>query len=160
MIETAPVRSRQEFDRKQRKASKRHVDLAQNGQVMLLLRPFIIETAGEPKLRTQFQLVDIKGAIITIDAMGTQKAIAAEIIDKGADYILALKGNQETIHNGVINYLVKQGKNDFADVVDARVYCTEETGHGREERRTFLQMPVPEDLPGANLVEIDWHGDV
>lgn len=99
------------------------------------------------------RLVDIKGAIITIDAMGTQKAIAAEIIDKGADYILALKGNQETIHNGVINYLVEQGKNAFADV-DARVYCTEETGHGREERRTYLQMPVPEDLPGANL----WKG--
>lgn len=99
------------------------------------------------------RLVDIKGAIITIDAMGTQKAIAAEIIDKGADYILALKGNQETIHNAVVNYFVEQGKNDFADV-DARVYCSEETGHGREERRTYLQMPVPEDLQGANL----WKG--
>jgi hypothetical protein len=38
--------------------------------------------------------------------------------------------------------------------VDARVYCSEETGHGREERRTYLQMPVPEDLQGANL----WKG--
>lgn len=44
------------------------------------------------------RLVDIHGAIITIDAMGTQKAIAEEIIAGGADYLLALKGNQETLH--------------------------------------------------------------
>ena len=48
------------------------------------------------------RLVDIKGAIITIDAMGTQKAIAAQIVDQKADYLLALKGNQETLHNAVI----------------------------------------------------------
>src|SRR4051794_10262936 len=40
------------------------------------------------------RLVDIKGAIITIDAMGTHKAIAADIIDGGGDFVLALKGNQ------------------------------------------------------------------
>src|SRR5947209_12107262 len=43
------------------------------------------------------RLVDIKGAIITIDAMGTQKAIAGEIIDGGGDYVLALKGNHEAL---------------------------------------------------------------
>ena len=48
------------------------------------------------------RLVDIKGAIITIDAMGTQKAIAAQIVDQKADYVLALKGNQETLHDAVI----------------------------------------------------------
>src|SRR3954471_2637832 len=48
------------------------------------------------------RLVDIKGAIITIDAMGTQKAIAAQIIEGEADYLLALKGNQETLHQAVI----------------------------------------------------------
>jgi len=42
------------------------------------------------------KLLEITGCIITIDAMGTQKAIAASIIDQKADYILALKGNQET----------------------------------------------------------------
>src|SRR5437763_5380121 len=48
------------------------------------------------------RLVDIKGTIITIDAMGTQKAIAAQIIDSDADYVLALKGNQETLHQAII----------------------------------------------------------
>jgi predicted transposase YbfD/YdcC len=99
------------------------------------------------------RLVDIKGAIITIDAMGTQKAIAAQIIDSEADYVLALKGNQETMHQGVIDYLVEQGKNGFADV-DARAHHTEETGHGREERRTYIQMPAPQSLPGVTL----WKG--
>jgi len=99
------------------------------------------------------RLVDIKGAIITIDAMGTQKAIAAQIIESKADYVLALKGNQETMHQGVIDYLVEQGKNGFADV-DAHAHHTEEKGHGREERRTYIQMPVLRSLPGVKL----WKG--
>src|ERR671916_707162 len=45
------------------------------------------------------RLVDIEGAIITIDAMGTQRAIAEQIIAGKADYVLALKGNQETLHH-------------------------------------------------------------
>src|SRR5947209_6744453 len=48
-------------------------------------------------------LADIKGAIITIDAMGTQKAIAEQIIDSKADYVLALKGNQDSLHQQVID---------------------------------------------------------
>src|SRR5271169_620381 len=61
------------------------------------------------------RLVDIKGAIITIDAMGTQKAIAEQIIDQGADYVLALKGNQETLHQAVIDHIDQEMENDFAD---------------------------------------------
>ena len=44
-------------------------------------------------------LVDIKDAIITIDAMGTQKAIANQIVENGGDYVLALKANQEKLHD-------------------------------------------------------------
>ena len=54
------------------------------------------------------RLVDIRGAIITIDAMGAQKAIAAEIIDGGGDYVLALKGNQEALHQAVIDHIDEQ----------------------------------------------------
>src|SRR5207245_7242135 len=49
------------------------------------------------------RLVDITGAIITIDAMGTQKEIAKQIIDSGAYYVLALKGYQETLNQAVID---------------------------------------------------------
>src|ERR1700722_2175654 len=99
------------------------------------------------------RLVDIKGAIITIDAMGTQKAIAAEIIEGEGDYVLALKGNQGTLHQAVIDYIDEQAKNDFADV-KARRHLTEETGHGRHETRSYIHMPVPKTLPGLEL----WKG--
>lgn len=93
------------------------------------------------------KLVDIKGAIITIDAMGTQTAIASDIIDREGDYVLALKGNQGTLHQGAIDYIQEQMENDFEDA-GAREYTTEETGHGRTETRTYIQMPAPKDLPG------------
>jgi predicted transposase YbfD/YdcC len=91
------------------------------------------------------RLVDIKGGIITIDAMGTQKAIAAQIIDSGADYVLALKGNQETLHQEVVAYIDEQFENDFADAT-VRQLQTQEQGHGREETRTYVQMPAPKSL--------------
>jgi predicted transposase YbfD/YdcC len=97
------------------------------------------------------RLVDIKGAIITIDAMGTQKAIAAQIIEGNADYVLALKGNQETLHQAVIDNIGEQLEEDLAK---AREYVTTETGHGRDETRVYLQLPAPKSLPGFTL----WKG--
>jgi predicted transposase YbfD/YdcC len=97
------------------------------------------------------RLVDIKGAIITIDAMGTQKAIAAEIIEGEADYVLALKGNQEALHQAVIDHINEQLEGDLEE---AREHVTTEKAHGREETRIYLQLPAPEDLPGFTL----WKG--
>ena len=99
------------------------------------------------------RLVDIKGTIITIDAMGTQKAIAAQIVDGGADFVLALKGNQETLHQAVIDHIDEEMKSDFADA-QARRHITKEKGHGREEIRCYIQMPVPKNLRGLKL----WKG--
>src|SRR3954454_11411040 len=92
------------------------------------------------------RLVDIKGAIITIDAMGTRQAIAAQIIEGEADYLLALKGNQETLHQAVIADIDEQFEGDLAE---AQEHVTTEKGHGREETRTYLQLPAPEGLPGS-----------
>lgn len=99
------------------------------------------------------KLVDIKGAIITIDAMGAQKAIAAEIVDLKADYVFGLKGNQSKLHEAVMDHVEQHLENDFADVA-ARHHVTNETGHGREETRTYIQMPAPKSLPGFDL----WKG--
>src|SRR5262249_25576521 len=60
------------------------------------------------------RLVDIQGAIITIDAMGTQTAIAEQVLAGGADYVLALKGNQESLHQAVIDHIHEQWEDDFA----------------------------------------------
>lgn len=94
------------------------------------------------------KLVDIRGAIITIDALGTQTAIAAQIVDSQADYVLALKGNQETIHEAVVDYVDQQASTDFAGI-GARQHTTKETGHGRVETRHYVQMPLPAGLAGA-----------
>lgn len=99
------------------------------------------------------KLVDIQGAIITIDAMGTQKAIAAQIIDQKGDYVLALKGNQEKLHDAVIEYIDQQLENDFAGI-DVRQHTTTETAHGRDETRCYTHLPVPSDLPNKG----QWKG--
>jgi predicted transposase YbfD/YdcC len=91
------------------------------------------------------KLVDIQGAIVTIDAMGTQKAIAGQIVEGKADYVLALKGNHETLQQAVIAHIDEQLEGDLAD---AQEHVTTETTHGRVETRTYLQLPAPEDLPG------------
>src|SRR5206468_9255390 len=99
------------------------------------------------------QLVDLAGAIITIDAMGTQKAIAKQIIDGRGDYVLALKGNHEKLHDAVIDYVTTQVENDFADVAARQLFVTE-TSHGQTETRIYTHMPVPKDLPRRD----DWAG--
>ena len=96
------------------------------------------------------RLVDIKVSIITIDAMGTQKAIAKQIVDAQADYVLALKGNQGTLHDAVVSHIEDAIETDFAGT-GARRHTTEETGHGREETRTYVQLPVPADLAGRSV---------
>lgn len=93
-------------------------------------------------------LVDLKGAIVTIDAMGTRTAIAKQIVDGKGDYVLALKGNQGTLFEAAADYLQQQSQDDFQNC-QARRLETTETGHGRTEIRTYIQMPVPKDLPGA-----------
>ena len=82
---------------------------------------------------------------MTIDAMGTQKAIAEEVIRGGADYVLALKGNHESLHRAVIEHIDERLEGDLKG---AEELTTTDRGHGREEERTYLQLPAPEDLPG------------
>ena len=94
--------------------------------------------------------VDLRGAIITMDARGTQKAIAKVILDGGADYVLAWKGNPEKLHDAVIESIDEQTRTDFAKI-GARRHITQEKGHGREEIRHYVQMPAPKTLPGFEL---------
>ena len=93
------------------------------------------------------KLVDIRGATITIDAMGTQTAIAEEIIAGEADYVLALKGNQESLFNAVTEHFSEALENDSVDPGLCQ-HTTNEKGHGRKETRHYFQMPAPKTLPG------------
>ncbi len=93
------------------------------------------------------KLVDMTGAIISIDAMGTQTAIAKQIVDGGGDYVLALKANQGGLHDAVIEYVDKHVNDDFAQI-NTRQHVETDDKHGRTETRTYIQIPVPTDLKG------------
>ncbi len=87
-------------------------------------------------------LLDLKDCVVTIDAAGCQKAIAAQIIDQDADYVLALKENHPTLHDQVSDYFLEQIEADPADC-KMRRHRQVETGHGRTETRETFVVPVP-----------------
>jgi predicted transposase YbfD/YdcC len=97
--------------------------------------------------------VDVSGAVVTIDAMGCQKEIAGAVAAAKGDYVLALKDNQPTLRQAVIDHVLARWDDDFAgDEVGRRQ--AEGTGHGRRESRTYIQLGVPQDLPGFE----SWRG--
>ena len=81
-------------------------------------------------------MMAIEGAVVTIDAMGCQRAIAKKIGDKKADYIIALKGNQGTLHEDVKLFIAEQKARDFKDTVITR-HETVDADHGRIETRKY-----------------------
>lgn len=101
------------------------------------------EITAIPKL---LQMLELCGCLVTIDAMGCQTEIAQAIVDAGADYVLAVKGNQPTLHQGIIDFLTDHLSDDFARMKVSR-HETHERGHGREEQRSYYVCAVPDDLP-------------
>lgn len=96
------------------------------------------EITAIPRL---LEMLTLAGAIVTIDAMGCQKEIARQIREAGADYVLALKGNQETIHERVQDYFNAIEEHE-AQGVTFRCHSTLERGHGRTERRVCITAPA------------------
>jgi predicted transposase YbfD/YdcC len=78
--------------------------------------------------------------------MGCQTEIAQAIVNRQADYVLAVKGNQPTLHQGLIDFFLEHLADDFARVQVSR-HATSERGHGREEQRSYFVCAVPDDLP-------------
>jgi predicted transposase YbfD/YdcC len=99
-------------------------------------------------------MLDIKGLTVTIDAMGCQKAIAAQIVDQGGDYMLQVKGNQPDLHEDikrVFENALSRGWGGREHDVDEQV----EKNHGRiERRRTYLTWDVPWLIKASS----DWRG--
>jgi predicted transposase YbfD/YdcC len=87
-------------------------------------------------------LLTLKGSIVTIDAMGCQKEIAAKIVAKEADYVLALKGNQGTLRDDVVLFCNEQKSSGFKDVA-ASMARTIDKDHGRIETRVYTAIGDP-----------------
>jgi len=104
-------------------------------QRLVLGQVKVAEKANEivaiPKL---LDMLDIEGAVVTLDAMGCQRDIAQKISDKKADYILALKGNQGTLRDDVELFATEQKAKNFKDTTVTR-HQTVDGDHGRIETR-------------------------
>jgi predicted transposase YbfD/YdcC len=93
------------------------------------------------------ELLDLKGATVTIDAMGCQKEIAHSIVKAEGDYLLALKDNHPKLSQGVADEFTAALDADVAPR-DMRRHTTVETNRGRQERREYFALPAPRTLPG------------
>ena len=94
-------------------------------------------------------VLDVSGCIVTIDAMGCQKEIAATIIDQGADYVLALKENQPQLHRDVKEAFADALRTGFADL-DHDFCETVNKGHGRIEMRRCWSVSDPDHIDYLN----------
>ena len=106
------------------------------GQRVVLGQVKVAEKSNEiiaiPKL---LDMLVVEGAIITIDAMGCQRAIALKIIDKKADYVFGLKGNQGSLRDDVDLFITEQKAKDFVDTSISRGKTIDGDNGGRIETR-------------------------
>ncbi|MFN9984671.1 MAG: ISAs1 family transposase, partial [Pirellula sp.] len=89
--------------------------------------------------------LEVKGAIITMDAMGSQKEIASQIIEGGGDYVLAIKDNHPTLHKAMSEYF-DQVHEEGCTESGVRHHHTSDSKHGRRENRYYYQAPIPESM--------------
>ena len=83
------------------------------------------------------ELLDLRGALVSIDAMGCQREIAKKIVASGGDYVLAVKGNQEHLLEDV-QATVEQALNGELPAQVVLQHSTTEQGHGRQEKRSYV----------------------
>jgi predicted transposase YbfD/YdcC len=125
-----------------------HVVSAWAGQAGLTLGQVAVdaksnEITAMPQL---LELLDLRDKIVTTDAMGCQKEVAKTVVEGEGDYILAVKDNQPTLHaEAQAAFAAAAGQPAPAH----REYTTEETGHGRHERRTVRVLPAARHLSAA-----------
>lgn len=128
---------RRSFEKMRGKAAIHMVSAFAARQRLVLGQVKVADKANEivaiPKL---LDMLAIEGAIVTIDAMGCQRAIARKIIDKKADYVLALKGNQGSLREDVELFAAEQKAKDFKDTTISRDE-TVDGDHGRIETRAI-----------------------
>jgi predicted transposase YbfD/YdcC len=106
------------------------------------------EITAIPKV---LEMLELKGCIVTIDAMGCQKAIVKDIVAQGGDYALALKGNQSTLAQAVEELFIDADAADYAGWwMDS--YETIDRSHGRVERRRYVTLTAVDKIPQA----ADW----
>lgn len=98
-----------------------------------------------PAIPALLELFVVRGALVTIDAMGCQKEIARTIVERGGDYVLTVKENQPHLLADIQACFIRACEQDFAGV-DSDTYETETRDHGRHEKRTYTIIRSPEGI--------------
>jgi predicted transposase YbfD/YdcC len=128
---------RRSFDRASSRAAIHMVSAwaSENGVVLGQVRTDekSNEVTAIPRL---LELLHLEGCIVTLDAMGCQKSVVKDIVDKGADYVISLKGNQGSLHDGV-RALFSEARDERFETLPHVYTETVEKGHGRIERRRY-----------------------
>jgi predicted transposase YbfD/YdcC len=101
------------------------------------------EITAIPKL---LEMLELSGCLVTIDAMGCQVEIARTIVGQKADYVLAVKGNQPTLRNGIVDFFLDHLEDEFTRE-KVSIQRKKEHGHGRQEMREYFVCAVPDTLP-------------
>jgi predicted transposase YbfD/YdcC len=130
------------YDRNQGKSALHFISAWSSEQHLVLAQMKVEDKSNEiTAIPALLELLDITGAIITIDAMGTQTEIAKKIIDKKADYVLALKANHPTLYSQVSEWFEIAQANNFQNI-DVSYHKRIEKGHHRTEIREVWTVPV------------------
>ncbi len=101
------------------------------------------EITAIPKL---LEMLELKGAIVSIDAMGCQKEIAKQIVDSGGDYVLAVKDNQPKLSEAIAEFFLQRHENEDFHEYGCRQHHTAEKARGTLESRDYTVAPLPESL--------------
>ena len=129
--------SRRSADKRRGKAAIHVVSAFATRQRLVLGQVKVADKSNEiVAIPALLDMLAVEGAIVTIDAMGCQRDIARKVLDKKADYILALKGNQGTLREDVEVFAAEQKANGFCDTKITR-HETVDGDHGRIETRTY-----------------------
>lgn len=137
---------RHSFDRAAGKAAIHMVSAWASGHHLVLGQVKVDDKSNEIVAIPQLlQMLELGGTIVTLDAMGCQKDIAARIQDQGADYVLALKGNQGTLHQDVELFFQDAQKIRFRQLPH-QFHSSVEKDHGRIETRRLWAVDAIEWL--------------
>jgi predicted transposase YbfD/YdcC len=129
--------SRRSADKRKGKAAIHMVSAFAARQRLVLGQVKVADKSNEiVAIPALLDMLAIEGAIVTTDAMGCQREIAQKVIDKKADYILALKGNQGTLREDVELFAAEQKANGFKDTKISQ-HQTVDADHGRIETRNY-----------------------
>lgn len=101
------------------------------------------EITAIPKL---LEMLELKGAIVSIDAMGCQKEIAKQIIESGGDYVLAVKDNQPKLSEAVNKFFLERHENEDFHEYGCRQHRTTERARGQLESRYYMLAPIPDAM--------------